>query len=147
LGKDLAMVGKMDNFSESADCRMVRRWQYENILQLIKLLKAEDRVLLELYYQHNVSLGKLALLVGIEPQNISRRIKKILRNLLNNKYQYFLRQRRLFTSLQMEIAYDYFLLGQGPSTIATKRGLSRRAVYLQLSHLQQWLKNEIKNEL
>jgi len=133
------MIGKLDAISKDVDYRGLRLAEYDIILSRMQLLTPADRILLELHLQHNVNFTQLAILVGIEPQNISRRIQKMVKRLLDEDYMNILRNKTYFSDEQLEIAYDHYLLGQGRNTIAVKRKIAPSRVYRELRFLRDWL--------
>ena len=90
----------------------------------IGLLVGKDKLLLTMHLENGNSFRQIAQLAGMNESSIGRRIHKIMRRLIDSEYITCLRNRQRFTSQEMAIAKDYFLLGMSIKNIAKKSGLT-----------------------
>ncbi len=98
------------------------------------LLDGKDKVLMSMYLENGNSFRQIARLTGISEARIARRIHGLTKRLIDGQFIVCLRNRDKFTTEQMTIAKDYFLIGLSISKIATTR---RRSCY----HVRQTIKN------
>jgi predicted DNA-binding protein YlxM (UPF0122 family) len=75
----------------------------------VEMLAGVDRVLMEMYLNHNASLSQMAVLAGVNETSITRHIRKLVRRLLDDSYTTCLRSRDKLTDIQLEMAKDYFV--------------------------------------
>jgi len=105
----------------------------------LNLLDGRDRVMMAMYAENGNSFRQIARLLGVNDSTIGRRIHRLRRTLLDSDYITCLRQRRKFTTHQMTIARDHFLLGMSQKRIAVKRRLSLYQVRNTIETIQQIL--------
>ena len=97
------------------------RDQIDLLRSRLNLLNGKDRVMMTMYLENGNSFRQMARLAGVCETNIARRIHGLTKRLIDGEYIACLRNRNKFTSGQMTIAKDYFLMGLSISKIATKR--------------------------
>ena len=93
----------------------------------LELLELRDRVLVEAYIRHNVPVRLLALLSGRRRESVARQMKRLIGRVLAEEYITIVRNKDLFSRKELDVAYDYFLLGLGYRAIAVKRKLNKSA--------------------
>ena len=103
----------------------------------VGLLTGKDKLLMTMYLKNGNSFRQMARLVGVNEATIARRIHKVTKRLIDGEYITCLRSRDKFTSAEMNIAKDYFLLGVSITKIAGKRHFSRYVVRKALKKIQQ----------
>ena len=103
--------------------RAVRR-RIDILRSRVKLLTGEDRVLMEMYLDNGNTFRQMAQLAGTNEVSMGRRIRRIIKRLVDGVYISCLRNRELFTTLELEIARDFFLMGLSQISITEARGCS-----------------------
>ncbi|MBN1765496.1 MAG: hypothetical protein JW860_09590 [Sedimentisphaerales bacterium] len=130
----------MDNLVSDSDNRLERAWEFEKILMRLDLLEPDDRVMVELFLRYEVPITKLSKMLGDDKVKIHRRIRRIIQRLQAPEYIRILRKKDFFARVQLDVAYDHFLLGMGYRPISIKRGISYTQARYIVSNLRQWLK-------
>ena len=88
--------------------------QYQDMVRLrLDWLVPEDRELLVLYLEKNVSVQELSQIVGLSVKVIRRRLARLSSRLVADDYARVIRKRGLFSGKQLLVAYDHLLLGLG----------------------------------
>lgn len=100
------------------------------------LLRAQDRVLLEMVFRGGYRPTHIGRAMGLHPSNVSRRIAKIVRRLAGGEYLSCLRQPERFSEAELAMAREYYLRGRSLNEIAAKLGLSRYGVRRLLAGLE-----------
>jgi predicted DNA-binding protein YlxM (UPF0122 family) len=100
------------------------RAQNELLRSRLDLLDGKDKFLMKLYLEDGYSIFQISRLISVSEASISRRIKKLEKQLLDGKYLDCLRNRNKFYKYQMAIAKDHFLTGLSIREISKKRKLS-----------------------
>ena len=133
--------GIISNLSVDADIRHRRRDEVDVLISRMGLLKAEDRVLLEMQVKHACTYRQLSRLSGLSEDQVTRRIKALIRRLTGHEYITIYRHKECFSETQMLVAYDRYLLGLGYRKIAGKHGLGEHPVRRILSELKAFLQD------
>jgi len=87
-------------------------------------LDGEDRALAQMYLEHGNSLRQIGQLMGLTPQSVGRRIRRILRRLTDETYEVCLGNREDFNGRELSIVRDHFIGGLSKSCISRNRGLT-----------------------
>lgn len=87
----------------------------------VGLLAGMDKVLMTMHLRNGASIRQIARLTGMSVSKTSRKITRLSGLLLENEYLICLRNRRMFTVLEVDIARDYFLQGRSVREIAIRR--------------------------
>jgi len=103
----------------------------------VNLLSGEDKTLMIMYLRNGNSCTQLSKLAGVSETTISRRINKIINRLTNGQYIKCLRNRHMFSSIELQIAKDYFLKGMSMRKISIKRNISYYHVCRYVKKLRQ----------
>ena len=85
------------------------RQEMEIMRSRLFLLRGTDKIIMSMHIEKGISYRKIALLLGVNPTSISRRIKKIKHTLTNGIYVSCLKKQDRFTQKELSIARDYFL--------------------------------------
>ncbi len=117
----------------------LKKNQVDKLLMRMDLLDQEDRLLLDLYMNHQVKASKLAQLGGISRGTVYRRINRMIQRLLADEFITIYRHKKRFRREQMEVAYDRFLLGMGERRISERRGMGRRRARRIINELEKWV--------
>jgi predicted DNA-binding protein YlxM (UPF0122 family) len=96
----------------------------DNLRQQINLLKGRDKVMMTMFFERGSSFREIAKLAGVSETTVSRRIQKLIRRLVNNKFTICLRNRDRFTVDELNIARAHFLLGIPMRKIAKQNKLT-----------------------
>ncbi len=96
----------------------------DNLRQQVNLLKGRDKVMMTMFLDRGSSFREIAKLAGVSETTVSRRIQRLIRRLVNNKFTICLRNRDRFTVDELDIAKAYFLLGIPMRKIARQNNLT-----------------------
>jgi predicted DNA-binding protein YlxM (UPF0122 family) len=118
------------------------RNRMELLSSRVDLLTGKDKLLMTMYIRNGNSFRQMARLAGVNEAHIARRIRKIMKRLLDDKYITCLRNRDQFTTTEMTISKDYFLLGLSIKKITAKRHFS----YYRVRQTLQKIKAVIKQQ-
>ena len=129
----------LSNLSVDADIRHRRRDEVDVLISRMGLLKSQDRVFLEMQVKHACTYRQLSRLSGLSEEQVSRRIKALIRRLTGHEYITIYRNKECFSETQMLVAYDRYLLGLGYRKIAGKHGLGEHPVRRILGELKAFL--------
>jgi predicted DNA-binding protein YlxM (UPF0122 family) len=114
-----------ENISENgAEVRNGCREKIELLRSRVSWLSGRDEVLMKMYLEKEVNFSRIARLTGESRVNVSRRIRKIARRLLEGEYVRCLEHRERFTERELEIAKEHFLWGVAAREVAKRHGLS-----------------------
>ena len=100
------------------------RSEVDLLLSRIDLLSGRDRLLMTMFWEKGNSLSQIGKLAQINRNSLARRINTVTERLMEGKYIACMRNRRIFTGRQLDIAKDYFLTGLSMKRIARRRKLS-----------------------
>lgn len=103
----------------------------------IKLLSGEDKLLMIMYLERGNSFRQMAKLAGVHETIIARRIHKITKRLLYGEYITCLRNGKKFSTIELSIAREYFLIGLSMREIARKRQITYYRVRKILRKIRQ----------
>ncbi len=103
----------------------------------VGLLGGMDRVLMTMRLRNGTSFRQIAKLTGVNETSIARRIHRLTRQLLEGEYLICLRNREVFTDLEMGIARDYFLRGLSVRAIAVRRKASRYNIQKTIKKIER----------
>lgn len=88
------------------------------------LLGRQDRMIMSMFLDKEMSFRQIAMLLNTNQNRISRRIRKIIFELTKGKFIFCMKKREIFTRPEMEIAKDHFLRGMSIRQIAQKKNTS-----------------------
>ena len=103
----------------------------------IKLLSGKDKLLMTMYIEKGNSFRQIAALAGVDETNISRRIRKLTKRLIEGKYIKCLQNRDKFNANELTVAKEYFMTGMSIRKIANKHRITKYRVYKILQKIQQ----------
>ena len=106
----------------------------------VNLLSGRDKLLMTMYMENGNSFRQMARLLGINDRWVSRRIRRLIQRLLDNRYIICIRYRDRFTTDQLAIAKDYFLHGLSIKKVARKKGRSYYHIREAVKQIQQLVK-------
>ena len=125
-------AGEMGSKSRS-HLTVISGMEAEILRVRISLLSGLDKVLMTMHVEHGASFRQMAALAGVSEATIGRRIRRMSQRLLDGQYIVVERHRERYTSVEMEVAQDFFLLGMSLREIARNRRVSyylvRKAVF------------------
>lgn len=129
--------------SNTAESTSVANSSYRDRIDLLRsrigLLAGKDKLLLTMHLENGNSFRQIARLVGVNEASIGRRIRKIMRRLIDGEYITCLRNREKFTEAELAIARDYFLQGESIRKIAEKQELTYYAVRKSIGRIKKVL--------
>jgi len=120
--------------------RNEHRGRIEELCQKVKFLDGVDRVMMTMYLKNGNTFRQIATLMGIHEGNISRRIRRITKKLIEGEYIICLRHSNRFTCRQMEIAKHYFLWGIPLRQLASMHNSSFYRMRLAVLDIKRTLK-------
>ncbi len=114
----------------------------------VSLLTGKDKLLMTMYLKNGNTFYQMAKLVGVNEATIARRIHKVTKRLIDGEYITCLRNRDKFTSTEMNIAKDYFLMGLSIRKIAEKRHWTYYRVRETMKKIQRFVRTveEVKRQ-
>ncbi len=132
----------MKRIHDNISCRTAKiRNEYRNQVDLLRrrvcLLVGKDRVIMTMYLENGASLRQMARLAGVSDAHISRKIKKLIRRLIDGDYIKCLRNRDLFSKNELELAREHLLLGLSIRHISDKREVSYYQIRQTLLKIQR----------
>jgi DNA-binding CsgD family transcriptional regulator len=92
------------------------------------LLCGSDRALAQMYLEHGNSLRQIARLAQVTPGTVSRRIRRIVRRLVDETYALCLAGRDDFTGRELAMIRDSFVRGLPMTRISREHGVSYHRV-------------------
>jgi len=92
------------------------------------LLAGEDRALLEAYLEHGSSFRQIGRLMGLDPRNVGRRVRRIVRRLTDDTYEICLGNRDEFNGHELALIKDHFVGGLSKRRISRHRSVPRYRV-------------------
>ena len=107
------------------------------LLNRIKLLCGKDKSLMKMYLDKGSSFRQIAVLTGINERNISRRIKKLTKRLIESEYITCVQNSNKFTANELAVAKQYFLTGMSIREIAVKQRITNYNVRKILRKIRQ----------
>ena len=122
---------------ETLMARGEQRGRIELLRSRLDLLTGTDKVLMTMYIENGNSFRQIARLTRINESNISRRVLRLTRRLIDGHYIACLRSRDKLTTEQMKIARDYFLKGLSINKIARRRRRSYYRIRKSLKNIRQ----------
>lgn len=121
--------------------------QKAQLIQMrLPLLEKNDRYLVELYVHKGLSFHELSQLSGLDERTVARQVKRLSKRLLSDNYITIYRHQSNFTSTELTIAYDRFLLGLGYRLIAKRHKLPYRTAIKIVKKLQVWLDHKLNRK-
>ena len=127
-----------ENISVEWDRRGERAAEIDFIEMRLGLLKKVDRLLPELYYSKGLTFREIGQLMGVEERTVARRIRQLKDRLLGEEYISIVRCKGEFSKVELEVAYDRFILGLGYRRVAKKRGMTEREAVRIMRRLEEW---------
>jgi predicted DNA-binding protein YlxM (UPF0122 family) len=136
------MEGIHENIAAGA---LKERNRYRERIDLLRsriyLLTGKDRLMMTMYLENGNSFRQLARLAGVSESNITRRIHKITKRLIDGEYIMCLRNRDKFTGGEMATARDYFLQGLSIRKIAMERNLTHYRIQETLKKIKKLIED------
>ena len=105
----------------------------------VNLLEGADRLLMTMYLENGNSVRQMARLAGVSETTMARRIRKMAKRLIDGQYINCLRCRNEFTTTELAVAKDYFLVGLSMRRIAANRRSTYHCVRKTLKNIQDHL--------
>jgi predicted DNA-binding protein YlxM (UPF0122 family) len=115
---------KSETSQERLVCHTPGKEEVEVLRQRLGLLSGMDRALMTMYLDKGARLGQLAELLGINRTSVARRIRRLTRRLIDERYMVCVQNRSRLTPLQLRILRDHLLHGLPLRRIARNLGLS-----------------------
>jgi predicted DNA-binding protein YlxM (UPF0122 family) len=101
---------------------------HDLLTERIKLLSGKDKLLMTLYIEKGNSFKQLAALAGVDETNISRRIRKLTKRLIDGEYIKCLQNSEFFNVSELAVAKEYFLDGLSIREVAEKEKITNYSV-------------------
>jgi len=121
--------------------RLKDKNEYRNRIDLLRnrlnLLTGKDKLLMTMYLEYGNSFRQMARLTGVNDTIIARRIRRLIKRLIDGEYIICLRNQNKFTKTEITIAKDYFLLGLSIKKIAAKRQMTYYRVREMVKRIQR----------
>jgi len=91
-------------------------------------LCGEDRALLEMYLEHGNSFRQIGRLMGLDPRNVGRKVRRIVQRLTDDTYEICLGNREDFNGRELAMIKDHFVCGLSERHISRHRAVPRYRV-------------------
>jgi DNA-directed RNA polymerase specialized sigma24 family protein len=111
--------------------------ELSSLRERIGLLSGTDRVLMTMYIDRGASYRQLSELLRISETSVARRIRRLTRRLIDDRYIFCMRNREKLTSLQLRIVKYFLVRGLPMKQIAKKLDVS---YYIVRKNMQEALK-------
>jgi DNA-directed RNA polymerase specialized sigma subunit len=103
----------------------------------IKLLDGKDKLLMTMYLEKGNSFRQMAALAGIGERNISRRVRKLTKRLIEGEFITCVQNSDKFTANELAVAQQYFLTGLSIREISEKQRITNYNVRKILRKIRQ----------
>jgi transposase-like protein len=111
--------------ASSATCGMLENRNSSEILWTrMHLLSGRNRALLQMYLEHGNNFCQIASLTGMSPTSVARKIRRIIRRLMDDTYILCLAHRDDFTGRELAMIKDYFVRGLSMARISHAHGVT-----------------------
>ena len=119
---------------------------YADMVDLVRMrsdiLNRADRVFLRMYLEKGSKVPEIAQLVGISEVTVARRIKRLVKRLLDGRYVACLRNQDKLSRFERTIAREYFIDGLSVRKIALKRRITDYKVQKAVRSINELLRTE-----
>jgi len=122
------------------DLTMLRE-QMEILRNRLCLLGEKDRALMRMYLENGSSIRQLAKLTGTNRANISRKVRKITRRLLDERFVICLHKRRAMTPFEFSVARDSFIKGLSFREISQRKRVSYHSIRKTMKNIKRVIDN------
>lgn len=92
------------------------------------LLAGQERALLEAYLEQGSSFRQIARLMRLDPRNVGRRVRRIVRRLTDDTYEICLGNPEDFNGRELGVIRDHFVGGLSERHVSRHRGVPRYRV-------------------
>ncbi len=103
----------LDTVAEGAGLRHDNRFEQRDVtdrlLRRANYLKQEDRILLRNIYEHGLTQLEIASLMGLHPQTVSRRARRLCKHVNSQIFSFVLINRSNWSAERRRVAELYFL--------------------------------------
>ena len=142
-GTDKSSLGDIFGRISSDLVRMPDRFERDELVRLrLNWLKPQDRGLLDMYLNQNVSLSQLSQVSGLSRSTVRRRLRDQMDRLLSEDYARILRQRDILPDDFLAAAYDRLLLGLGYRRIAERQKMTEWQARRLVQRIDDYLLHE-----
>lgn len=136
----------MKRVCENISDEQVRSIQLRDEIDILRsrlfILNKEDRLIMTMYLENGNSFNQIATLAGTNQSNISRKIRRITKRLLEGKYILCLQQRAQLIPFEMSVARDYYANGLSLRAISLNRGIGYNKLRRTLSRINKIIESE-----
>ena len=115
-----------------------RRSRLASIMTAAQLLPPDERELLRLHFEQQVSLAALASLVGCNAGTMSRRVRRTVKRLQDPIVQALVTRQIPASDLDRRVGVDRFVRGHGIRRLASDHGLTTAEVRRRLAWIKGW---------
>jgi len=136
----------IDNISAEGDRLPGLAQQVDYLLLRLDLLEPQDRTLMVMRFRHGISCWRLARMAGLCTNHVLRRTDALAQRLMGREYVTVLRNKERFSTLDLEVAYDRYLLGYGYRRISSKRHIGQAEARRIVGNLDRWLVKRLKEK-
>jgi len=106
--------------------------EHRELIEVLRLrahrLAGGDRALLEMYLERGNSFRQIGGLMGLDPRNVGRRIRRIVRRLTDDTYEICLGNRDDFNGRELTMIRDHFVCGLSERHISRHHAVPRYRV-------------------
>ena len=126
----------LDQFSEKNESAAAQ--SHPDLKRLLNLLSEKDRVLVEMALKHNLSRRQIAVILGLTPGTITRKIRRVVNRLNDPLIAALANPTCTLSAEHRQIAIEYFLHRQSVADLSRQHALSKNEVRTILDYVRGW---------
>jgi DNA-directed RNA polymerase specialized sigma24 family protein len=111
---------------------------HADLKRLLNLLSDKDRVLVEMAMKHGLSRRQMAVILGLTPGTITRKIRRVIDRLNDPLIAALADPICTLSPEHRQIAIEYFLHRHSVADLARLHALSRNEVRTMLDYVRGW---------
>ena len=131
-----------ENISDEQGCSEQFREEIDILRSRLFILDREDKLLMTMYLENGNSFRQIANLTRTNQSNISRKIRRIKKRLLDGKYILCLQHRVKFNPFEMAVAKDYYANGLSLMAISQNKDISYSRLRKMLARIKGIIEEE-----
>lgn len=99
-----------------------RRERAELVVRRAEHLPPEDRAVLAAVFEDGMTVKGLAMLMGVEPRKLGRRVKRLVRRVMSDRYIFVVSHRETWPAVRRRLATASIIHGRSIKSAAAEAG-------------------------